>query len=236
MASNSTPLNPGFHYGGSLTAKGRIGSRPQAGRTFDKLASLEKLARLDVGMAATGMMIPDSDIARMFGRSVFSIQRWRSSSEFLRVRISIQTGVQIHTAGTLQEVKEFRKQYFKESLPSALKAIVDELERPAITIQERKLKVELAKDFLDREGTFPRISRTDSHVKIEHDYSAADSLADELLRNMDSPIQSTELDPRIQRLLNANEAFTTTENISMKQQEEGLALLETLNPISNTVN
>lgn len=233
MALNSKPL---FHPGGSLTPSGRIGTRPSKGKFYSRQALIEKIVRLDQNAAITGLVIPDTDIARVINRSPRTVQTIRRDSEYLRMRIEVQTGVSLNSDKNFDEIRAFRVQYFKDSLPTALKAIVAELERPAVTIQERKLKVELAKDFLDREGSFPRISRTDSHVKVEHDYSNADSLAEELLLGMDSPVQNSELDPKLNRILNANMAFSSSETISHTQQEEALATLELITPLTNAIN
>lgn len=231
----ATTINPGFNYLGSLR-KGRLSSRPQKDKNFGTLSRIEKIVRLDLGFQTTGITIPDVDIARMVGRSARYIRVLRTKVEYLKMRTQIQTGICIDVEGSIEDIKAYRKQYFKESLPSALRAIVDELERPAVTPFDRKLKIDLAKDFLDREGTFPKISRTDSHVKIQHDYTEADEAAASLLAAMDGPVQVKEITTETQRVLSANSAFTNSETISHSQQEEALATLETLIPMSDSIN
>lgn len=232
----STQVTPGFHYGGSLNSKGRLSSRPVKDRNFGNLSRIEKIVRLDLGFQTTGITIPDVDIARMVGRSARYIKVLRTRVEYLKMRTQIQTGISIDIEGSLEDIKVYRKQYFKETLPAALRAIVDELERPALTPFDRKLKIDVARDFMDREGSFPKISRTDSHVKIEHNYEEADRAAASLLEALDGPVQLKEISSETQRVLTANASFTNSETISHSQQEEALATLETLTPMSDSIN
>jgi len=114
-------------------------------------------------------------------------------------------------------------------LPDALKAIADEMTRPAVTLAERKFKVELVRDFLDREGTYPKISRTDSHLKIEHNYHEADQVAEDLLAALDAPsAQSQSLTDRANSVLKANQSFSQSESLTSDKQEEALKTLENL--------
>jgi hypothetical protein len=229
-------INPGFNYKGTLNAKGRLSSRPQKSRDFATLSNIERLVRLDLGATSTGISIPDADLGRMINRSPRYIRVMRQRVEYLKMRSAIQTGIAFDTEESIETIKNYRKAYFKESLPSALRAIVDELERPAVTPFDRKLKIDLAKDFLDREGTFPKISRTDSHVKIEHDYKEADEAASALLAAMDSPVQREDITEETRRVLDANSAFTNSETISNEQQEKALATLEILTPMTDLIN
>jgi len=220
---------PNPHYGGSLTSRGTFSSRPSRGSNFKRMALIEKLVRLDMGIATSGIFVPDADIARMIGRSVQLIVVARRSTEYLRLRTQIATGIALGNDATAKDLKEYRLLHFKEMLPDAIKAIADEMTRPAVTLAERKFKIELVKDFMDREGTFPKISRTDSHLKVEHQYHEADAVAEDLLSALDSPsAQSKTINARIESVLEANNSFSQSESLSTDKQEDALKTLENL--------
>jgi len=220
---------PNPHYGASITAKGGISSRPAKGSNFKRMALIEKLVRLDMGIATSGIFVPDEDIARMIGRSKQLVVVARRGVEYLRLRTQIATGVALGNDQTAKDLKNYRLLQFKEMLPDALKAIADEMTRPAVTLAERKFKVELVRDFLDREGTYPKISRTDSHLKIEHNYHEADQVAEDLLAALDAPsAQSQSLTDRANSVLKANQSFSQSESLTSDKQEEALKTLENL--------
>jgi hypothetical protein len=206
------------------------------GKKFADMARLEKLCRIDMAIATSGVVVPDSDIALMLGRSVYIVKRLRRKVEYLRFRTAIQTGVALETELSAQQMIEYRKAHFKNMLPDALRVIADELTKPAVSIAERKLKVELARDVIDREGSFPKISRTDSHIKIDHNYDAIDSVSSELRAAMDAPVQDSELSTSGSSALTANRAFSNSETLTHDKQAEALLQLETMHPSSDLVN
>ena len=231
-----TKVTPAFHYGGTLTPKGNLSSRPLKGKRFQDMARLERLCRIDIAIATAGIPVPDSDIALMLGRSEYLIRRMRKKVEYLRFRTAIQTGVALETEVSAAEMVEYHKTRFRDMLPDALRVIADELTKPAATIAERKLKVELARDVIDREGSFPKISRTDVHAKIDHNYDAIDSVSSELRAAMDAPLQDEELLQNVQVVLEANRAFSNSETLTHDKQEAALHQLEVMQPISDAVN
>ena len=230
----TSPISPKspIHYGGTMSKRGRLSTQPYANQKFPYLARVEKLVRLDLGFANSGIQVPDADIAKMIGRSARHVQVMRRKVEYLRFRTSIQTGVALDTDQSAKDIAAYRREYFKSMLPDAIRAIADELQRPATTIQERKLKVELAKEVMDREGSFPKISRSDIHAKVEHNYDAADAVANELLSAMDAPVQRDELDATTFRVLTANQDFSNSETVTFDQQEAALASLENMQPLT----
>src|ERR1700678_3274959 len=96
---------PNPHYGASITAKGGISSRPARGSNFKRMALLEKLVRLDMGIATSGIFVPDEDIARMIGRTKQLVVVARRSVEYLRLRTQIATGVALGTDQTAKDLK-----------------------------------------------------------------------------------------------------------------------------------
>src|ERR1700733_680199 len=228
-----------FHAGGSLTAKGRLSSRPAKDRYLSRLVLIEKLCRLDVGALSTGIQISNGELGNLIGRSARTVEVMKRSPEYLRFRVQITTGISLGTEQSLSQIASYRKQHFRENLPTAIQAIVSELERPItnLTLQERKFRFEVARDFLDREGTFLRISKTEAHVKMEHDYTSVDHAANEIMEAMKgSPVQHEEIPASTQAILEANRSFSNSENLSIDKQEEALAKLESMPLISELPN
>lgn len=232
-------MSTAFHAGGSIGYKGRLSSRPEKNKMIARLLLIEKLCRLDVGALSTGMVIPDADLGRIIKRSTRVIQKIRTTPEYLRMRIQITTGISMDTEQSASQMFAYRKQHFRENLPTAIQAIVSELERPItnLTLQERKFRFEVARDFLDREGSFLRISKTEAHVKMEHDYTSADHAANEIMEAMKgSSVQHDEIPVATQAILEANRSFSNSENLSIDKQEEALAKLEAMPLISELPN
>ena len=232
---NSAKTSP-IHYGGSLTAKGNLSQMPRRGKRFAYLALIEKLVRLDLGMHNSGIVVPDGDIGRMIGRSARYVTVIRRSVDYLTMRIQIQTGISISSEATAKDIAEYRRAHFREMLPDALRVVADALLVQPKSLAERKLQTQIALEVMDREGTFPKISRTDVHAKVEHDYSSLDAVSAELLSVMDSPMQSEALPARLQGILDANRAFSNSETLTHDKQEAALASLETTNLPPNMIN
>jgi hypothetical protein len=152
------------------------------------------------------------------------------------MRIQIQTGISISSEATTKEIAEYRRAHFREMLPDALRVVADALLIKPQSLAERKLQTQIALEVMDREGTFPKISRTDVHAKVEHDYSSLDAVSAELLSVMDSPMQSEALPARLQGILDANRAFSNSETLTHDKQEAALASLETTNLTPNMIN
>ena len=225
-----------IHYGGSLTKRGKLSGKPAQDMRFAALARLEKLVRLDIAIATSGNYVSDSDIGIMLNRSASMVKRMRSKVEYLRFRTAIMTGVALETEQSAKQMMDYRRAHFKEMLPDALRIIADELTRPAVGLADRKLKVELARDVIDREGSFPKISRTDVHAKVEHNYDSIDSVSNELRSVMDAPLQDSEVLESVRTVLTTNQEFSNSTSLTHDKQEEALHQLEVMRPASDAVN
>src|ERR1700735_5566908 len=89
----STLPSGAIHFGGSISAKGNLTSYPRGRKTFSDLANIEKLVRLDIAIAKSGIGMPNQDIARMVGRSHRTLEVWRRKPEYLRMRTQIMYGI-----------------------------------------------------------------------------------------------------------------------------------------------
>lgn len=227
------------HYGGSLTSSGRLGRRPGPGTTFAKEVFLERLVRFDLAKIQGRSLLSDQDISKVLGKSTRAINSIRSTVPYLRKRMEITTGIGTDVEGNVEITIAKHRQLLKMAIPDAMRAIFDAVRTPndaQTTLAEKKFKVEVARDILDREGTFPKISRTDSHLKIAHDFSSVDGVSKELLDSMSEPIQDDSPTESILQALAANQKFTNSETLSSEEMEASMARLESMPLTSKEIN
>ena len=146
------------------------------------------------------------------------------------------TGISGISSDTVEMTIQRQRQVLKEMMPTAFRVIADALCAKPTSIAEKRIQTSLALEVLDREGTFPKISRTDSHVKIEHDFASADQVSKDLLDSIDGAVQYADDDNKgILESIEANSSFTNSDTLNAAKQEKAMKILEAT-PISSTVN
>lgn len=218
----------------TLTRKGRLGNKPREKTHFATEVILEKLVRFDLAKAMGKSLITDHEIAKVLGRSTRSLLYLRKHITYLKKRIELTTGIGVDTAKTVDEAIRQQKMILRMAMPTALRALMNQLETVPQTIQEKRLQTQVALEVLDREGTFPKISRTDIHQKVEHDYSSLDNASKDLLEALDSSAARPAAE--IAALLETNNKFSNSETISPEEQQDALSMLETMKVQSDKVN
>jgi hypothetical protein len=213
------------HYGGAVTKKGRLGSKPSVGVQMKTALMLERFVRFDLAKA-NGTPILDEDLARIFGRSQRHLAHIRKTTAYLAKRMELTTGIPGAATDSVEITKQKYQYVLKEMMPTALRVIADSLLAKPTSIQEKKMQVQLSLEVLDREGSFPKISRSDSHVKIEHDFASSDGISKDLLESMDGSAQRDSEDVSILEAIRANVAFTNSDTLSSSKQEKAMKMLE----------
>lgn len=216
-------------YGGRINKKGNLVGTPTPGTQFKTLAKIEKLVRLD-NASSLGVPLTDREIGRLLGCSSFMVRVLRQKPEYLQLRAEVLTGLSASADTQVEVIVAARRQALRDMLPLALRIVADTLTNP---LTNPVLKAKVALEVLDRDGTFPKISRTDNHIKVSHDYAEQDRVSEELLGYMDAP--KAELDPSILRALEANKKFANSETISSQEQQAALAKLEAMIPTTEVV-
>lgn len=212
------------HFGGSLTRSGRLGRKVEEGLQFKTALILEKLVRLDMAKAMSG--ITDDEIAKILGRSKFYLSRLRMKQPYLKKRIELTTGISTNIEDDINVSIAMQKKYLRQMMPTALRVIADQLSAKPLDTVGKRLQSQLALEVLDREGSFPKISRTDVHQKIEHDFSGADGVSKDLLEAINGTPQRVDQDETILEILSTNSKFSNSETISGNVQEKALNILE----------
>ena len=236
MSTSNTPgpSGPTPALYATLTRKGRLGNKPREKTHFATEVILEKLVRFDLAKAMGKSLITDHEIAKVLGRSTRSLLYLRKHITYLKKRIELTTGIGTETAKTVDEAIRQQKMVLRMAMPTALRALMNQLEFVPQTIQEKRLQTQVALEVLDREGTFPKISRTDIHQKVEHDYSSLDNASKELLEALDSSASRPAAE--ITALLDTNNKFSNSETISPEEQQDALTLLEGMKVQSDKIN
>lgn len=227
------------HYGGSLTPSGRLGRKPAENTQFRVEVLLERLVRFDLAKAQGTSLMSDDDIARVLNRSKRRLNYTRGTVPYLKKRMEILTGISTDAADSVNVSISKHKQMLELAIPDALRVIMDTVRRPItmnISLAEKKFVVETARDILDRQGSFPRISRTDAHVKHEHNFAESDEVSRDLLDSLDGPVQSKSPTESILQALAMNEKFSKSDTLSSQEMEASLVALEAMPLSSKEIN
>jgi len=213
-------------FGGSLTRRGKVSGRPNGDVFFKTEILIEKLARYDL-LKITGIsLVSDQELSTLLRRSVSYINALRTKPAYLRKRIELTTGISPSLETQVVTSVQKHRQQMRMMLPDAMRAIADVLQMKPSNTAEMRLKMEVARDVMDREGSLPKISRTDSHVKVDHDFTSTDGVSKELLEALsDGEAPSPE---SIRSLIQVNKSFTNSTSLTPSEQEAAMAVLESI--------
>ena len=221
-------------FGGSITRRGKLSGRPHGDVFFKTEILIEKLVRYDLLRISGISLVSDQELSTLLKRSVSYINALRTKPAYLRKRIELTTGISPTLETQVVNSVQKHKQMMRMMLPDAMRAIADVLQKPATNTAEMRLKMEVARDVMDREGSLPKISRTDSHVKVDHDFTSTDGVSRELLEALsddDKPSPES-----IRSLIQVNKSFTNSESLTASEQEAAMAVLESMSSSASLPN
>jgi hypothetical protein len=194
--------------------------------------------------------IGEGAAAAMLGISVNRLRYIKRTPEYHAARIQITHGIIIDHEASLARVKEQRKEILIHMLPPALQIIANELMAPAASLAERKHKVAIAQDVLDREGTFAKISKTEIKPVDHFDFEQADQESIKTIKAITGsapagapglstnsaleaaiaggfgPVAGAASGSHSADAVEANVAFSNSHTLSATDQERALARLE----------
>lgn len=207
-----------LNYGGTPAKKSKkLGSKPAQGAVFKTQKRLETIVRLEnAGFSETA-------VAGMVGVSKNKLSVIKRSREYLNARVLITHNIILDYDGKLADIKEQRREILTQNLPSALQALAEEIQRPALTVAERKLKTTVALEILDREGTFAKVSRTEIKPVESFDFEKADKASSEIIAAL-SAVPRNEQHTKI--AIEANNKFSNSHTLSQVDQQAALDELE----------
>jgi hypothetical protein len=227
----ATQLPNTLHYGGTQNPKsGALGPKPNAGKQFRTQKRFETIVRLE------NAGFSEAASAAMLCISVPRLRYLKKQPDYLIVRAKLTHGIIINWDRELSVIKEQRKEVLTNALPPALRCLLEEVQRPAITLAERKHQAQVAQDLLDREGTFAKISRAEikpvDHFEFERYDLASKGIIAALTATAAPPQVDANGDPiapfgaHTLEAVAANDAFSNSHTLSQTDQEKALAALE----------
>jgi hypothetical protein len=210
-----------LNYGGSINPTGALGPKPQRGRQFRTQKRLETIVRLENAGFTPQQMAP------MLGVSIPRIKSILQTPAYLNARIKITHGIIVDHDASLAEIKSQRREMLTQMLPAAFQVLANELLSSGVTIAERKHKVAVAQDLLDREGSLAKISRAEVKPVDQFDFEKADAASAALLQTIRGIAPApTEVSEDVAAALAANLKFANSHTLSAVDQQSALDKLE----------
>ena len=207
-----------LHYGGSINPNGTVSAKPQRGRVFKRQRRIEDIIRLEnAGFSPVA-------IGAMLCISARRVVQVKATPDYLQARIRITHGIILDRDSRLSEIKEQRKEYLTQLLPDAWQFLAEEIQKPAQTLSERKLKLALTQDLLDREGTFAKISRTEIKPVDAFDFEKADAESMAVIHALKGA--TVHQVQHSVEAIEANKKFSNSHTLSAVDQQAALDSLE----------
>lgn len=161
------------------TPSGNTSVKSAPHRNFRRHLRMEKVARLE----ASGKF-SNAEIAQIVGVTVQALWYIKAHPDYLRKRAELATGVISDIETEVRRDQAAILNEIQDSLPSALRVLRNAVERGAVegaSVQEIKIGMEAAKEILDRDGTFSKVSKTEIKVKQVPDQAKVEATEIDLL-------------------------------------------------------
>src|SRR5271155_4082108 len=158
----------------ATTPSGNISSKPNGRHTFRRQLKIEKIARYTV------QGYSDDEIALVMGITKVYVSMLRRTPEFLSICTSLTTGVISDLDALTKQDLETKQDDLRALLPDAMLALRDILYDKS----NPRLRLEAAKQIMDREGTLAIVSKSEIKKKVEFDFSEHDKNTNDLLSIM----------------------------------------------------
>jgi len=139
---------------------------------------MEQLARLE----CTGHY-SNIELANFFGVCTQTIVLMKARPEYQRIRASFVTGILDTVAEDSRNLIENQLAELKEMVPASLFTLRNTLvrgNRDSASAHERRLALDAAREVMDRDGTFAKISKSEIKLKDVPNFSEQSRLHDEL--------------------------------------------------------
>lgn len=174
------------------TPAGYTSVKPKAGRYFRRHLRMEHAARLE----ASGQF-SNNEIARLLGVSLPTLHQIKAQPEYLAKRAELTTGVVTDLDSGLRQDAENIRREIQDMLPSALRTLRNAVQRGAINnapIQDIKVGMDAAKEIMDREGTFSKVSKSEIKIKEVPNLAMHEQTETDLLKLLQDAHRQREID------------------------------------------
>ena len=208
-----------LHYGGSLTKNNHLSSKPDPKIIFKDQRRFETMIRLE------NAGITEAAAAAMLGVSLRRLSYLKKTPEYLAARMKITYGIVLDNAAQLDLIREQRKEMLTQLLPAAFQVLANELQTKATTIAERKHQVDVARDIMDREGSFAKVSRAEIKPVDAFDFERADEASRSIINTIRGIAPPAKPDTT-EHAISTNDAFSNSHTLSQIDQQKALEALE----------
>lgn len=194
------------------TPLGNTSVRPKAGRYFRRHLRMEHAARLE----ASGQF-SNNEIARLLKVSLVTLHQIKAQPDYLAKRAELSTGVVTDLdAGLRQDADNLRRE-IQDMLPSALRTLRNAVQRGAVNnapIQDIKVGMDAAKEIMDREGTFQKVSKSEIKIKEVPNLSQHEAVETDLLELLQQAQREREIEESGEKVNKSEQTITLSEFVN----------------------
>lgn len=140
-------------------------------RTFRRNMKIEMVARY------TAQGYSDTEIALVMGIHKVYVSMLRRTPEYIAIATQVNTGIIGDLDRLTKEDLETKQEELRAMLPEAMLAMRDLLYDKT----NPRLRLEAAKEIMDREGTLAKVSKSEVKRKVEFDFAEHDNVKNDLL-------------------------------------------------------
>jgi pyridoxine 5'-phosphate synthase PdxJ len=203
------------------TSNGNVSCLTETRRHLRRHLLIEKIVKLTIAG------LDDTQIAFALGITKVYVSMNRRTPEYLAIWAEEKTGVTSRLNADIRSTEEYLREELQEMTPAAMLAL-----REAVSDKSNpRLRIEAAKQILDREGTLVPVSKTSVTTKFELDLTKHDKEIPDLLAALSTIAQSqnseTEL-PGSQEFKNAELSREMYDQVQSK-----IDMLEEFDPSPN---
>lgn len=208
------------------TSSGNTSVKPRKGRYFRRHLRMEQACRLE----ASGQF-SNNEIAKVLNVSIYTLHQMKAQPEYLAKRAELSTGVVVDLQEGLRTDADNLRREIQDMLPSALRTLRNAVQRGAVNnapINDIKVGMEAAKEIMDREGTFSKVSKSEIKIKEAPNLKVFEQTETDLLKLLQDAQKAREIEDAIsgEKVSRTEQAITLGEFISSagdKSSQERMA-------------
>ena len=161
------------------TPLGNPSAKVAPGKTYKRRLKIEKIARL------TAAGYTDEEIGFSVGITKVYVSMLRRTPEYIAILAEVNSGVISEIDSNLREDIANVRLEIRGMVPAAILALRDALYDKS----NPRLRLEAAKEILDREGSIVKVSKTEVKLEKETDFTKHDAISDEILNALRTTAQ-----------------------------------------------
>lgn len=191
---------------------GNVSVKPRKGRYFRRHLRMEQAARLE----ASGQF-SNNEIANILNVQLCTLHQMKAQPEYLIKRAELATGVVVDLQEGLRADADNLRREIQDMLPSALRTLRNAVQRGAVNnapITDIKVGMEAAKEIMDREGTFSKVSKSEIKIKEAPNLSVFEQTETDLLKLLQDAQKTREFEESGTKTIRTEQAITLGEFIS----------------------